>query len=80
MDTLKKRLDPMLAVQDFRHASQGPHESIADYISHLEKMLRTAYSREGMSTETQEGLKYALMESPAVSGATDYNVMFINTQ
>ena len=57
MDALKKRLDPgsmMLAVQDFRRASQGQRESIAEYIRRLEKMFRTAYGREGMSQETRE--------------------------
>ena len=83
-DTLKKRLDPisrMLAAQDFRRATQQDDEPIADYIRRLEQTFRVAYGCEGMSSETrdtllfnqmQEGLRYELMETPAVSGATDY--------
>ena len=79
----------MLAVQDFRRASQGQRESIAEYIRRLEKMFRTAYGREGMSQETreallysqmQEGLKYELMESPAVSGATNYKQLCLSAR
>ena len=82
--TLKKRLDPgskIVAAQDFRHAAQREEEPIADYIRRLEQIFRTAYGRDGMSSETkdtllfsqmQEGLQYELMESPAVSGAAGY--------
>ena len=92
VDALKRRLDPgskMLAIQDFRHASQGERESIADYIRRLEKMFRTAYGRDEMSTETREvilytqmhaGLKYSLTESPAVSGATDYKQLCLSAR
>ena len=78
------RLDPgsrALAAQDFRHAAQGPQETVADYILRLEKIFRRAYGREQMTEETkktllhgqlQEGLKYVLMKAPAVSGAQDY--------
>ena len=83
-DTLKKHLDPgskMLAAQDFRHAAQRENELIADYIRRLEQTFRIAYGQDGISVETrdvllfgqmQEGLKYELMESLAVSGATGY--------
>jgi hypothetical protein len=75
----------MLAVQDFRRASQGQRESIADYIRRLEKMFRTAYGREGMSQETREALLYSqmqegLMESPAVSGATNYKQLCLSAR
>ena len=56
VNALKKRLDPgskMLAIQDFRHASQGLHESIYDYMWHLERMFHTAYGQDEMSTETR---------------------------
>ena len=81
---LRKRLDPgskMLAAQDFRRASQQREEAVADYIRRLERAFRQAYGADGMSSETrdallfgqmQEGLKFELMESPAVSGAVDY--------
>ena len=39
---LKERLDPSrkaLAVQDFRHLSQGQQESVADFILRLEQTL-----------------------------------------
>ena len=70
-----------LAAQDFRHATQGPQETVSDYILRLEKIFRRAYGREYMTEETrktllhgqlQEGLRYALMKAPAVSGARDY--------
>lgn len=89
---LKRRLDPsskMLAAQDFRRASQGRNESVADYIRRLERMFRQAYGREGMSAETraallfgqmQEGLKFELMESPAVSAATDYKQLCLSAR
>ena len=90
--SLKRRLDPsskMLAVQDFRRASQGQNEPIADYIRSLECMFRQAYGRDGMSAETraallfgqmQEGIKFELMESPAVSGATDYKQLCLSAR
>ena len=85
---LKRRLDPgskTLAAQDLRRASQGQDELISNYVRRLEKMFRMAYGRDGISAETrdallfsqmQEGLKYELMESPAVSGATEYKQLF----
>ena len=70
-----------LAAQEFRHATQGPQETVSDYILRLEKIFRRAYGREYMTEETrktllhgqlQERLRYALMKAPAVSGASDY--------
>ena len=70
-----------LAAQDFRHATQGPQETVSDYVLRLERIFRRAYGREHMTKETrktllhgqlQEGLKYVLMKAPAVSGARDY--------
>jgi hypothetical protein len=84
VDSLRRRLEPCsktLAAQEFRRVSQGQDESIADCIRRLEKMFRMAYGRDKISVETrdallfsqmQEGLKYELMVSPAVSGATEY--------
>ena len=70
-----------LAAQDFRHISQGNDERVADFIRRLEQTFRVAYGRDHMSAETrdalmhgqlQEGLRYELMRSPAVSGAQTY--------
>ena len=71
-----------LAVQNFRHATQGVHESVSDYILRLEKIFRRAYGRDHMADGTQqtllygqlqEGLQYTLIKSPAVSGARNYH-------
>lgn len=81
---LCSRLDPgskVVATQDFRHASQRETESVGDFVGRLEKTFRIAYGNDGMLPDTrdallfsqlQEGLKYSLMESPAVSSATSY--------
>ena len=52
---LKERLDPTrkaLAVQDFRHLSQGQQESVADFILHLEQTFRRAYGCNKVCKET----------------------------
>ncbi len=36
----------MLAVQDFRHASQKDEETVADFICRLERHFRVAYGRD----------------------------------
>ena len=81
---LRGRLDPgsrIMAAQDFRHASQEEHEKVADFIRRLEQLFKLAYGRDPISRETrstllhgqlQEGLVHRIMESPDVSGATDY--------
>ena len=81
---LRSRLDPgsrIMAAQDFRHASQEEEEKVGDFIRRLEQLFKLAYGRDSISMETrstllygqlQEGLKHQIMESPAVSGATDY--------
>ena len=75
-----------LAAQDFRHATQGFHEPASDYILRLEKIFRRAYGRDHMTDETQqtllygqlqEGLRYTLMKSPAVSGARNYQELCV---
>ena len=78
------RLDPgsrAVAAQDFRHASHRDGEPVSDYIRRLEQLFRRAYGHEGMSDNTrdtllhgqlQEGLCYALMKAPAVSGSRTY--------
>ena len=81
---MRNRLDPgsrVVAAQDFRHVAQRDGESVSDYIRRLEQLFRRAYGHEGMSDETrdtllhsqlQEGLSYALMKAPAVSGSRMY--------
>ena len=70
-----------MAAQNFRHASQEDTEKVGDFIRRLEQLFQLAYGRDPISGETrttllygqlQEGLKHRIMESPAVSGATDY--------
>ena len=81
---LKERLDPgnqTLAALDFHHLSQKLNEPVSDFIGQLEKVFQIGFRQENLSKETremllygqpQEGLTYALMESPAVSEAQDY--------
>ena len=83
---LKERLDPSrkalaVAVQDFCHLSQGRQESVADFILHLEQTFCRACGCNKVCKETrhallhaqlQEGLKYAIMEAPAVLCSQTY--------
>ena len=75
-----------MAAQDFRHASQEDNEKVADFIRRLERTFRLAYGHDDMLPETrdtllysqlQEGQRYKLMVSPAVSGATSYPTLCI---
>lgn len=87
VDALRDRLDPggkVLAVQDFRHATQKADENVADFIRRLERCFRVAYGRDKLGKEAreallhgqlQEGLKFELMRSPSVSGAQSYNAL-----
>ena len=82
---LRTRLDPgnrVLAAQDFRHAIQGDTEPVADYI-------QIAYGHDKLAAETretflhsqlQEGLKYDLMKSPAVSGCQTYKDLCVSAK
>ena len=84
VQALSSRLDPgsrVLAAQDFRHMSQGTTESVSDFVRRLERTFHVAYGKDHMSLETretflhsqlQEGLRYDLMKSPAVSGSQTY--------
>ncbi len=84
VDALHCRLDSgsrTMAAQDFRHTHQKDTETVADFIRRLERTFRIAYGGDAMSLETreailhsqlQEGLRYNLMEAPAVSGAQAY--------
>ena len=75
-----------LAAQDFWHATQASGETVSSYILHLEKIFRQAYGQDKMRVETrsvllysqlQDGLRYALMKAPSVSGAWDYQELCI---
>ena len=86
---LRNRLDPgsrATAAQDFRHAAQGESELVSDFVRRLERLFRVAYGRDQMLPETrdtllhgqlQEGLRYALMRGPGVSGATKYQELCV---
>ncbi len=88
-DIREGRLDPgskVVAAQDFRHASQREVESVGDFVRRLEKTFRVAYGNDSMLPDTrdallfsqlQEGLRYSLMESPAVSGAISYQALCV---
>ena len=81
---LGSRLDrggKTLAAQEFRHTVQQSVEAVLDFVLKLEQTFRRAYGRENMSAETrdtllygqlQEGLKYTLVKSSAVSRARNY--------
>ena len=87
LSTLQERLDPggkLLAVQDFRHASQREEESMAEFLRRLERCFQVAYGRDGLGEETrntllysqmQKGLKIELMRAAAVSGAGSYQAL-----
>ena len=89
---LQNRLDPggpAVAAQDFRHLAQQRGETVADFIRRLESVFRRAYGKEKLSVETrdallygqlQEGLKYDLLKSPAVSGARTYQELSISAR
>ena len=75
-----------LAAQDFRHATQASGETVSNHILRLEKIFSQVYGQDKMSVEThnmflysqlQEGLRYALMKAPSVSGARDYQELCI---
>ena len=80
VQALRTRLDPgskVLAAQDFRHAVQKDEEPVSDYIQRVERCFQIAYGRDNFSAETreailfgqlQDGLKFGIMKSPAVSG------------
>lgn len=86
--TLNTRLDPgrkVLAVQDFRHAVQGEGEMRSDFIRRVDSLYRISYGSDGLGRnrreaflmcQLQEGLKYELVKSPAVSGANSYTELY----
>ena len=89
VEALRECLDPgiqALAVQDFRHTMQWEAETVASYITRIEKTFQIAYGHENLTTKTrgaflycqlQAGLKLSLMESPAVSGSLSYKQLCV---
>ena len=89
VEALRARLDPgrqALAAQDFRHTMQREAETVASYITRIERAFQIAYGHENLTTETrdaflysqlQAGLKLSLMESPAVSGSLSYKQLCV---
>ena len=87
--SLRARVDPenrVLAGQEFRHAIQESDESVPRYIRRLERLFQTAYDRDRLRVETremllysqlQEGLRYTLIKSPAISGADSNTIISI---
>ena len=43
-----------LVAQDFRHATQGPQNTVHDYILRLERIFQRAYGRNHMTEETRK--------------------------
>ena len=90
--SLRARVDPencVLAGQEFRHAIQESDESVPRYIRRLERLFQMAYGRDRLRVEIreilfysqlQEGLRYTLIKSPAVSGADSYGQLCIATR
>ena len=69
------------AAQDFRRTIQEDKESVSSYIQRLERAFVVAYGRDELTDETkntmlhsqlQEGLRYDIMRSPAVTGSQSY--------
>ena len=69
------------AAQNFRRSLQEENESVSSFIQRLERAFVVAYGRDDLTQETkhtllhsqlQEGLRFAIMKSPAVSGAQSY--------
>ena len=89
---LRDRLDPsskVLAGQDFRHTTQGDSETVANFITKLERVFQVAYGNDKMSPDTreailygqlQEGLSLELMKSPSVSGAMSYKELCMSAK
>ena len=82
--SLMARLDSgnkFVATQDFCHLSQLEGETVSKFISHLERLFKVTYGKDDMGKNThevllygqlQEGLRYEIIKSPAVSGASSY--------
>ena len=79
--SLKAPLDPgnkLVVAQDFCHLLQAEGEPVSKFISHLESLFKVAYGKDNMGSDIcevllygqlQEGLRYEIIKSPAVSGA-----------
>jgi len=76
-----------MVAQDFCHMSQCTRETVAEFISRLEKTFCKAYGHESITTETcntllhrqlHEGLRYTLLKAPAVSGASNCTQLHVS--
>lgn len=89
VEALRNRLESgvkAMVAQDFWHCAQKKKEGVSDFICRLEKTFCLVYGHEAISLETRntllygqlrEGLALCYMESPSVSGATDYNCLCV---
>ena len=75
-----------MAAQEFRHTIQRPGESVAEFIRRLEKAYQVAYGKDSLNHDTREallysqlydGLSYALMRGPSVSGGQNYRALCV---
>lgn len=78
-----------LAAQDFRHASHEGNEKVGDFFYRLEQLFKLAYGHDTISAETpstllygqlQKGMRYRIMEAPAVSGAANYRALCLTAK
>ena len=75
-----------MAAQDFHQSIQMASEGVADLIRCLENTYQIAYAEDNLNSATRdallygqvyEGLKYKLMQSPAVPGTQQYQELFM---
>ena len=60
-ESLRSRLDSIgrtAAAQNFWHAAQREEEPVSDFIRRIERIFRSAYGRDPMSSETRQTLLY----------------------
>ena len=63
---LHAHLDPgrqALAAQDFRHAMQRETESVATYITRLERAFQIVYGHERLTAETRDAFLYSQLQA-----------------
>ena len=89
VDALESRLDPRnrtMAAQEFRHSIQRQGESVAEFIRRIEKAYQVAYGKDSLLTDTRDallysqlynGLRYEIMQGPAVSGSQSYRELCV---
>ena len=76
----------VIAAQDFRRLMQEDKQQVMDFICKLEQTFWLAYAHDNLLPETRDtmllaqmqvGLRYSLVESPAVSCATSYPILCV---